>query len=425
MTLPLVSAAGLSPTRTVLDNGIVVLSKETQTTPAVTINLAIDGGAVADPAGAAGAMFLLSRVIDRGTATRAAAAIAEELDARGIGLTIGVSRHQLSIVCTCLAEDFEPVLALLADMIVAPSFPDGEVVTRKGEIITAIRQDEDNPAARAVEELMARLYPDHPYGQRIKGTITGLETLTPSDLILLHAQRFAGPALTAAIVGDVPVGRAVDEMARLLGSWRAPAPPPIDLPAVVPATARQRVVIPMMNKAQADIAYGFTGIRRSDPGYYACTLLNNAFGQYSIGGRLGDSIRERQGMAYYVYSSLDANLIEGPLTIRAGVGPANVDRAIASIDEEIGRLLREGLTDKELQESRQYLIGSMPRALETNAGIAAFLQSVEFFDLGLDFDLRLPALLHRVTQEDVRAAAAHLLDPARATVVIAGPYEQR
>jgi zinc protease len=183
--------------------------------------------------------------------------------------------------------------------------------------------------------------------------------------------------------------------------------------------------MPMMNKAQADIAYGFTTIRRRDPAYYAFWLMNNALGQYSIGGRLGDSIRERQGMAYYVSSSLDANVVEGPLVIRAGVSPANVDRAVASIDEELVLLRRDGLTAKELNESRRYLIGSMPRALETNAGIAAFLQSEEFFGLGLDYDRRLPDLLGSVTLDEANAAARQALDPARATLVIAGPYTDR
>jgi zinc protease len=151
--------------------------------------------------------------------------------------------------------------------------------------------------------------------------------------------------------------------------------------------------------------------------------MNNAFGQYAIGGRLGDSIRERQGMAYYVSSSLDANIGEGPLVIRAGVSPANVDRAVDSIDEEVARLVNEGLTPQELDESRRYLIGSIPRALETNAAIANFLQTEEFFGLGLDYDVRLPSLLSAVTLEDANAAARRALDPEHATLVIAGPYE--
>jgi zinc protease len=208
----------------------------------------------------------------------------------------------------------------------------------------------------------------------------------------------------------------------VFGGWAKPSPKPFAVPPVAPATLRQRLVIPMMNKSQADIAYGFTTITRDDPAYYAFWLMNVAFGQYAIGGRLGDSIRERQGMAYYAFSALDANLIAGPLQIRAGVNPANVDRALASIDEEVSRMALEGPTEQELKESRQYLIGSMPRRLETNAGIAGFLQMVELFDLGMDHDVRLPELLGRVTLEDVHVAARAVLDPAKAAVVIAGPY---
>jgi zinc protease len=150
--------------------------------------------------------------------------------------------------------------------------------------------------------------------------------------------------------------------------------------------------------------------------------MNNVFGQYALGGRLGDSIRERQGMAYHVSSLFDANIAAGPLVIRAGVSAANVDRAIASIDEEVTDLRRNGVTPKELAESRQYLIGSMPRSLETNAGIAQFLQTAEFFDLGLDYDVRLPDLLRAVTLEEVHTLAQEYLDADRATIVIAGPY---
>jgi zinc protease len=414
---------GLAPARATLDNGVVVLAKETRTTPAVTINLAIEAGTICDPADAPGAVHLLSRVIDRGTAARDAEQIAEELDNRAVTLTIAVTRHIFSVVCTCLAEDFEPILALAGDIVMSPSLPPAELTTRKGEVITSIRQDEDNPAVCATEALMALLYPDpHPYGRRAKGTVEIVEAMTRDRLAALHAQRFAPSELTAVIVGDVEVARAADAAARVFGGWRTPPPPRLVPAHAARATRRQRLVIPMMNKAQADIAYGFITIARADPAYYAFALMNNALGQYAIGGRLGDSIRERQGMAYYVFSSLDANVVEGPLVIRAGVGPANVDRAIASIDEELDQLTRQGLTAKELAESRQYLIGSMPRTLETNAGIAHFLQTAEFFGLGLDYDVRLPDLLSAVTLDDVNAAARRALDPGGATVVIAGPY---
>jgi zinc protease len=414
----------LNPARTVLPNGAVFLAKETTTTPAVAITIALRAGSACDPPAGEGLTWLLSRVIDRGTVTRSAADIAEDLDGRGITLSIAVTRHLFSISCTCLAEDFEAILALLGEMVIAPSLPADEIVTRKGEVITAIRQDEDSPAVRANETLMARLYPDgHPYGRPTKGTIEIVERLTRQDLVHQHDARFAPSELLGVFVGDVPVKRAQDAAAKVFGSWNKALPVPLRLPPAHPHASRERIVIPMMNKAQTDIAYGFTAIARHDPAYYAYWLMNNAFGQYSLGGRLGDSIRERQGMAYYVSSSLDANVIEGPLAIRAGVSPANVERAIASIDEEIGRMATDGLTEKELDESRRFLVGAMPRALETNAGIANFLLNEEFFELGLDYDVRLPDYLGAVTLDAANAAARHVLQPDRATIVVAGPYQ--
>jgi zinc protease len=271
---------------------------------------------------------------------------------------------------------------------------------------------------------MAMLYGErHAYGRRTKGTVEIVEGLTRDTLLDLHARYFTPAATTAIVVGDVEASRAAAAVERAFGSWRAPAGGALPLPPVPRSAERRRLVVPMMNKAQADIAYGFTTIKRSDPTYYAYLIMNVALGQYALGGRLGDSIRERQGMAYYVSSVFDANLLEGPLMIRAGVSPANVDRAIASIDEELSSLRDNGLTGKELDETRRYLIGSMPRALETNAGIANFLQTAELFGLGLDYDRRLPGKLMAVGLDEVRQAA-RALDPALAGIVIAGPYAE-
>ena len=417
------AGAGLAPTRTTLDNGVVVLAKRTRRTPAVAINLAMRAGSVCDPVGAPGAMNLLARMVDRGTVSRSGNDVAEELDSHGVSVAITASRHLFSLTCTCLAVDFDRILPLVGEMVIAPSIPEDELAVRKGEIVTAIRQDDDNPAVRAVEGLMAALYgSDHPYGLRSKGTIAAVEQTTRRDLLQLHANHFAPGALAAAVVGDVDIPRVLTVADRVFSLWRGVTPPQAPLARPSPSVERRRLVVPMMNKAQVDIAYGFTTITRADPAYYAYWVMNNALGQYALGGRLGDNIRERQGMAYYVSSALEASIVDGPLIIRAGVGPSNVDRTIEAIDDELSRLRAEGLTPQELTESRQYLTGAMPRVLETNAGIARFLQTAELFNLGLDHDRRLPGLLAAVTLEDVNEAARRAVDPDRATIVTAGPY---
>ncbi|HEY3159594.1 MAG TPA: pitrilysin family protein [Vicinamibacterales bacterium] len=414
---------GLAPVRSVLDNGVRVIAKHAGATPAVTVHATFEGGTIFDPPSEPGVSHFVSRSLDRGTPRHTAEEIAEQLENRGVALAITVNRHVLSLVCTCLVEDLDAILATLADVVTQPVFPDPEVETRRGEIITMIRQDEDNPAALAGEGLFALLYGDvHPYGRRPRGSVERVERISRGTLHAFHAARFRPGALSLVMVGDVEPARAIESASRAFSAWTAPPPAAPVFPPVPPARERRVRVIPMMNKAQADIAYGFTTILRSDPAYDAYWLMNNILGEYSLGGRLGDSIRERQGMAYYVFSALDANVVPGPLLIRAGVNPANVDRALASIDEEITRMAKDGPTDREVAESRQFLVGSMPRRLETNVGIANFLQMVEFFDLGMDFDVRVPDLLGRVTRDEVHAAARAVLDPSKAAVVVAGPY---
>ncbi|HEY7189590.1 MAG TPA: pitrilysin family protein [Vicinamibacterales bacterium] len=416
---------GLSPTRDVLDNGVTILTKQTNTTPAVTLHASLlAAGSTSDPSSLAGVAHFVSRTIDRGTSRLTADEIAEALDGRGVSLAVTVGRHALSLVCTCLVEDFDAILALLADVVTSPTFPAEEVDRRRGEIVTLIRQDEDSPAAVATDALMTMLYGEsHPYGRPIRGTVETVERIDRAVLQRFHGEHAAPDAMTLAIVGDVAPGRALDAASRAFGQWKATRIGEPPWPSVPVASGRRARTMPMMNKSQTDIAYGFTSIARSDPDFYAYSLMNNILGQYSLGGRLGDSIRERQGMAYYVSSSLDANVIPGPLMIRAGVNPSNVERAIQSIDAELTSLIATGPTADEVAESKQYLIGSMPRTLETNVGIASFLQAIERFGLGLDYDVRMPGLLQQVTRDDVHEAARRAVDPSRAAIVVAGPYD--
>src|SRR5262249_48424768 len=126
---------GLEPTRQQLDNGAVIFAKTSRTTPAVTIHASFEAGTVFEPPERAGLAHFISRTIDRGTTTRTADQIAEDLDSRGVSLSISVNRHLMSLVCTCLAEDVEAMLTLVGDVAMHPTFPEKDVATRRAEII--------------------------------------------------------------------------------------------------------------------------------------------------------------------------------------------------------------------------------------------------------------------------------------------------
>jgi zinc protease len=418
----------LNPQRVVLDNGITVITKSNHTTPVVSTLLGVRVGAYNDPPERDGTAALCARVLDRGTAKRSADAIADELDGRGASLSVAAGRHQTAMAATCLSDHFPAVLALVADAARHPAFADEQIATRRETLITAIRQAEDDPASTAIEAFAKALYGDHPYGRKVRGTIPAIEQLRRQDLVRFHQRGFDPPAITVVVVGDIEQGAAVDAVSKQFGDWpasaKAPAgPAAIAVPEPVVAAERRLVSVPMMNKAQADVVYGFVGVKRSDPDYTAISVMNNALGQYAIGGRLGDNIREKQGMAYYVFSAIDASFGRGPFSIRAGVAAANVEKTIASIDAELAAVLAQGFTPQEVDESKSYMIGALPRQLETNAAIATFLLVAETFGLGLDYDQRLPALIGAITKEEADAAARRLLDPARATVVVAGPWQ--
>ncbi len=428
---------GLNPKRVTLDNGVTVIAKSNHTTPTVSTLVGVRTGAFADPPDRDGTAALLARVLDRGTVTRSGSAIADDLDGRGASLSVIAGRHQIALAATCLADDFAAVLALVADVARHPAFAEGEIATRRDNLITSILQEEDNPASIAADAFAKALYGTHPYARRVRGTVAGIEAIRRQDLVRFHQKGFEPSAITVIVVGDVEENEAIQSVSTWFADWPATAKPAEDQtspaapaavkpPIVVPdapvITERKLVAFPMMNKAQADVVYGFVGIRRSHPDYTAYSVMNNALGQYAIGGRLGDSIRERQGMAYYVFSSLDAGFGPGPFSIRAGVAAANVEKTIASIDAEIAAVREHGFTAREIDESKSFLIGSLPRQLETNAAIAAFLLNAEIFNLGLDYDERLPGLIGAVTKDAADAAARQLLDPSRATIAVAGPW---
>lgn len=412
----------LNAVRQVLDNGVVVIAQENHATPAVSIVAAVGAGAYADPEGRDGTAALLALVMDRGTARHTADDLAEALDGRGAALSVSAGRHQLVVSATCLAEDCAPVLAIMDEVVATPQCPDADVVTRRGELVTSIRQDEDDPAAVAVTGLMSALYVGHPYARRTEGTVAAVESLTRADLLAFHEAVVRPARLTVVIVGSLPAEVMLAAVAAAFGAGpRRGLGPGLAVPSAAPAAERRLIRTTMPGKSQADVAYGFVGIRRADDGYMAASVMNNVLGQYAMGGRLGDSIRERQGMAYYAFSSLDAGLGPGPFMVRAGVSAANVERTIASIDAELRAVCRDGFTEREVAESRQYMVGALPRQLETNAGIAQFLLTAETHGLGLDYDRRLPDLIGQVTRDHAVEAARRLLHPERATIVVAGP----
>jgi zinc protease len=248
-----------------------------------------------------------------------------------------------------------------------------------------------------------------------------VQAITRDDLVAFH-RLYHPAAMRIAVVGDVEPEPMIAELERAFGGWEPLADPVrLDIPAAPAVQGFQRRDIPMAGKVQSDIIWGVHGLKRSDPDYYAAMIANMVLGRLGIGGRLGENVRENQGMAYYVSSSLEADLGAGPWLAIAGVNPANVERAIQAMLHEIDTFKQDGPTEQELSDVRAFLTGSLVLGLETSSGIAGALLAIERHNLGMDYIVRYPDLINGVTSEDVVRVARRYLSTENCVLTVAGP----
>jgi zinc protease len=148
---------------------------------------------------------------------------------------------------------------------------------------------------------------------------------------------------------------------------------------------------------------------------------NSILGQFGMMGRIGESIREQAGLAYYAYSSLSSSIGPGPWAVSAGVNPKNEEKAIDLIKKELKRFVTELVDEEELKDNQANFIGRIPLSLESNIGVASSLIHIEKHQLGLDYYIRYPDVIRAITREKILSAAKKYLDPDKMVTAIAGP----
>ncbi len=417
-----------SPQRRVLANGLVVIVQEQPGLESVVVRLSVAAGAVFEQADEAGLASLVARGLTRGTATRSKEQIGELLDFSGALLSGGGNRHTATLAGRCRAADLDALVELVAECAATATFPDEEVGKLIGDRLTLLREEEDDPAAVVMNTLREQLYPpEHPYARPVAGRRDSVAALTPERLRSFHRRHYAPDRACLVLVGDVTAARALALAEGRFGDWaaagaagfRASQPP---IPPVAASPGPERRVTPLAAKPQVELALGRVGLRRRDPRYYAAALANTVIGEFALGGRLGRVVREERGMAYSIGSGLRAGPGPGPWVVRAGVQPEHVEPALACVREELDRAVREPPRGQELEDARAAVVRSLPRALESSAGVAGLLGQIELYDLGLEYPERFRRAIEGVTEAEVAAVVRELFAADGLAVSIAGPY---
>ena len=420
------AAAATRPTRVELPNGLVLILKENHANPTVAITGLVKAGAIYDPPGKSGLAGFVARMLDRGTKTRTALQIAESIENVGASLDFNGGSETTQFSGNTLSEELGVLIGALADALRNSAFPEDQVEKARGELITEVKIADQNTgrvAARVANEL---LFPGgHPFHLSPMGSEASLPSISRQDLAAFHAAHYGPNTTTLVLVGDVDPRATVELVKKVFGDWkRIEKPAPFAVPAAEAPSTVQRKVVFMRGKSQADVAYGVPGIERTAPDYYAANIMNYVLGGGSLSSRLMDNIRDKQGLVYGVYSNFNPGIGAGPLLVRAGTNPANMDRAISSLLEQVKRMHDEGLTAEELEDAKSYLTGVFPVRLETSSGVAATLLSAETYGLGMDFIERYASIIGGISLEDARAAARKYLNPESYVLVIAGSYGQ-
>jgi zinc protease len=248
---------------------------------------------------------------------------------------------------------------------------------------------------------------------------TTVPLLTREEVVAFHRTYYRPNNAILALVGDLGSREARRAVKAALGGWEKKTLPPLLVPPA-PPIAEKTVSLIEKDLTQATIVLGHLGIARNDPDFYPVTVMNYILGGGGFASRLMTTIRDNRGLVYGISSGFDAKRFPGSFSVSLQTKTASADEAIGAALDEIRRIREEGVADAELRAAQDYLAGSFPLRLDTNAKLARLLAAVEFYGLGLGYFEDYPRAIRAVTLDDVRRVAAAHLDPERYVLVVVG-----
>lgn len=405
-----------------LPNGITLLCYNNPHVSSVNLVGLLEGGSALDPQDKLGLGHFTAGMLTRGTSRRSFNAFHQELEERGASLSFSSGANHTSFHGKGLAEDIEILFDLASDGLREPSFSQEYFERLRAQLLAglALRDQDTGEAASLLFD--GNLFPCHPYGRPEDGYVATIQAITREDVIQFHREHYNPQDMLLVVAGAIQPNSVQELAEQYFGSWASPTRKEFSMPPI-PEQPGQiiRKHCFIEEKSQVDLILGSLGPNRTSADFHAVYLGNNILGQFGLMGRIGESVRSRSGLAYYASSSVSAWSDCGTWEFNAGTNPENLEKAIELIRTEIKRFVSSSVTQEELDDSQSNLIGRLPLSLESNAGVANAILSMERFQLGLDYYQRYAKLLRAVSADDILTAAQKYLDPDRLVIASAGP----
>ncbi|HVQ75592.1 MAG TPA: pitrilysin family protein [Candidatus Binatia bacterium] len=404
--------------REVLPGGTVLLVAERPAIPIAVVSVYLRAGSAYDPADGDGLANLTASVITRGTARRGGPELDRAIEFVGGSLEAGAARDGATVSLSVLRKDLALGLELLTEVLIEPAFPDAEVKRRIADIQGGLRRAEQSPGTVASRALTRLLYPGHPYGHPVSGTIESVGQLTREQVVRFHRAHYRPDTAVVVAAGAVTVAEIRTWLLARLAVWKPPAAAPTVIPvASINPPVESRTIA--RDLTQATILKGRPAVTQHHPDYFPLVVANQILGGGSS-SRVYKRVRDERGLAYSVGSWLSPAPFGPSMMVSLQTRTDEAAEAVRLIGEEMRRMQQAPVSAAELDLARSYLIGSFPLRLDTTGKVVRFLVGLEESGLGLDYPDRYKDRVGRVTAADVLRVAGIYFDPDRFSTVTVG-----
>jgi predicted Zn-dependent peptidase len=403
----------LPPQREVtLTNGLTVIAIQRPSVPLAEVRLRVP---FAEAPLASGAM--MAQTLFSGTSARSTVEIAAELQTVGGALGAGVDPDRLLVSGNALTSGLDRLLELMAEVLHDARYPVQEVSTERDRLADRISVALSQPSHLARVALLKRMYGSHPYAVQTP-SVEEVRAVDPADLRALHAERLHPATATLVLVGDIDLDEAIGVAEARLGSWNGESRL-IDLPPAPPLEPGPLLLVDRPGAVQSSLRLAMPAVGRTHPDHAALQLANLVFGGY-FSSRWVENIREDKGYTYGPHSMIEHSVAGSALVMSAEVATEVTAPALVETFYELGRIAALAPSEAELEQARQYALGTLQLGMSTQAGLAGLASTYAGFGLRLDYLAVHSERLEAATLADVKRVAREHLAPAKAAVVVLG-----
>ena len=410
-------------TRKTLANGLKILVAENHNAPLVSLRALVRSGADQDSADLAGLASLTAELMDDGAGSRDAVRLAEDAGLLGASIATGADWDASYISADVLSRNAGPTVELFADVTCRPTFPADALERVRTERLMELLQQRNEPAAVAGKRFANLLYGSGAYGNSVSGNADSVARITRDAVRAFYDANYLPNNAAIVISGDLDTNQALAELEAAFAGWEAkpePHRPPV---APKPVDVNRIYLIDRPSAVQSEIRIGHLGVPRSTEDYFPLSIMNALLGGV-FNSRINLNLREQHGYTYGARSTFAFRKQAGPFVVSAPVRNEVTRESVNEVLIELRRIRSGDVEARELDDTKNYLIGVFPAMVQTASDVAGRLLDMELYGLPQDYFDRYRENIAAVSKADVERVASKYIDPDRVLIVVVGNASQ-